>query len=153
MLLFCSLTAMFSLFDLQGLCRDEDKLRATQGIDGAWGRLKTFLRSRGGIRSEHIESNVKEFQRRTNLASDADPFISLLVAIKHMVVSSDLLLFGLLLCDSPWAGIPRLCQLIIYPLGVKRAPPQSRWGTGVSRHLKSSVVPSDKRVEVSLILF
>ena len=60
------------------------KLRvvSTQGIDGAWGRLKTFLRARGGIRSEHLESNVKEFQWRSNLPADADPFISLLECIK-----------------------------------------------------------------------
>ena len=65
--------------------RLQGKLRvvSTQGIDGAWGRLKTFLRSRGGIRSEHIESNVKVLQWCTNLASDADPSISLPLAIKH----------------------------------------------------------------------
>ena len=65
--------------------RLQGKLRvvSTQGIDGTWGRLKTFLRSR--------MSNVKEFQWRTNLASDADPFIHSLW-LSNMVVSSDLLL-------------------------------------------------------------
>ena len=45
------------------------KLRtvSTQGIDGCWGSLKTFLRSRGGVRGEHLESNVKEYQWRRNL--------------------------------------------------------------------------------------
>ena len=60
------------------------KLRivSTQGIDGTWGRLKTFLRARGGVSGDHLESNVKEFQWRHNLPDDADPFISLLCCIR-----------------------------------------------------------------------
>ena len=60
------------------------KLRvvSTQGIDGAWGNLKTFLRARGGCSPEHLESSVKEFQWRRNLEKGADPFISLLLCIK-----------------------------------------------------------------------
>ena len=55
---------------------------STQGIDGTWGRLKTFLRARGGVAVDHFESNVKEFQWRRNLPHDADVFISLLLCIK-----------------------------------------------------------------------
>ena len=60
------------------------KLRvvSTQGIDGAWGNLKNFLRARGGCSGGHLESSVKEFQWRVNLPKDADPFISLLLCIK-----------------------------------------------------------------------
>ena len=60
------------------------KLRvvSTQGIDGTWGRLKTFLRGRGGVFADHLESNVKEFQWRRNLPDDADVFISLLLCIR-----------------------------------------------------------------------
>ena len=60
------------------------KLRvvSTQGIDGAWGNLKNFLRARGGCSADHLESSVKEFQWRFNLPEDADPFISLLLCIK-----------------------------------------------------------------------
>ena len=60
------------------------KLRvvSTQGIDGQWGLLKTFLRARGGVLTDHLESNVKEFQWRRNLPDDADPFLSLLSCIQ-----------------------------------------------------------------------
>ena len=60
------------------------KLRTiyTQGIDGTWGSLKTFLRGRGGVHGDHLEANVKEFQWRRNLPDDADPFISLLCCIR-----------------------------------------------------------------------
>jgi len=60
------------------------KLRvvSTQGIDGTWGRLKTFLRARGGVSQDHLESNVKEFQWRRNLLEDADPLISLLSCVR-----------------------------------------------------------------------
>ena len=33
---------------------------STQGFDGTWGRLKTFLRARGGVSVDHLESSVKE---------------------------------------------------------------------------------------------
>ena len=55
---------------------------STQGIDGCWGALKTFLRSHGGVASQHLESSVKEFQWRRNLPNDADPFLSLLDCMK-----------------------------------------------------------------------
>ena len=60
------------------------KLRvvSTQGIDGAWGNLKTFLRARGGCPAHHLESSVKEFQWRFNLVKDADPFLALLDCIQ-----------------------------------------------------------------------
>ena len=60
------------------------KLRvvSTQGIDGLWGLLKTFLRQRGGVLTDHLEANVKEFQWRKNLPDDADPFIALLCCIR-----------------------------------------------------------------------
>ena len=60
------------------------KLRSvsTQGIDGTWGRLKTFLRSRGGISQDHLEASVKEFQWRRNLPPSDDPFLSLLCSIR-----------------------------------------------------------------------
>ncbi len=55
------------------------KLRtvSTQGIDGTWGFLKTFLRSREGVPPQHLESDVKEYPWRRNLPRDADPFFSL----------------------------------------------------------------------------
>ena len=55
---------------------------STQGIDGTWGRLKTFLRARGGVSQDHLESNIKEFQWRRNLPEDADPLISLLSCVR-----------------------------------------------------------------------
>ena len=60
------------------------KLRvvSTQGIDGTWGRLKTFLRGRGGASADHLEACVKEFQWRTNLSDNADPFLELLCCIR-----------------------------------------------------------------------
>jgi len=60
------------------------KLRvvSTQGIDGAWGNLKNFLRARGGCRGDILESSVKEFQWRANLPEDSDPFFCLLECIK-----------------------------------------------------------------------
>ena len=66
------------------LQRINGKLRvvSTQGIDGAWGQLKTFLRARGGVRPEHLETNVKEFQWRRNLPAHSDPFLALLDCIK-----------------------------------------------------------------------
>ena len=47
------------------------KLRVvfTQGIDG------------GGVYTDHLEANVKEFQWRQNLPDDADPFIALLLLL------------------------------------------------------------------------
>ena len=59
-----------------------ERVVSTQGIDGAWGLLKTFLRARGGVYGDHLEGNVKEFQWRRNLGKDADPFISLLCCIR-----------------------------------------------------------------------
>lgn len=56
---------------------------STQGIDGTWGRLKTFLRARGGVSPDHLESNVKEFQWRRNLSDDSDVFFALLQCIKN----------------------------------------------------------------------
>ena len=47
---------------------------STQGIDGAWGNLKTFLRARGGTTDGQLEASVKEFQWRTNLPLDYDSF-------------------------------------------------------------------------------
>ena len=60
------------------------KLRSvsTQGIDGTWGRLKTFLRSRGGISPDHLETSVKEFQWRGNLPPSSDPFLYLFCCIR-----------------------------------------------------------------------
>jgi len=60
------------------------KLRvvSTQGIDGTWGRLKIFLRARGGVSEALLEENVKEFQWRRNLPNNADVFFSLLECIK-----------------------------------------------------------------------
>ena len=60
------------------------KLRSvsTQGIDGTWGRLKTFLRGRGRASADHLEACVKEFQWRTNLSDNADPFLELLRCIR-----------------------------------------------------------------------
>ena len=54
--------------DMPGL----GKLRvvSTQGIDGAWGNLKNFLRARGGCSADHLESSVKKFQWRWNLPPD-----------------------------------------------------------------------------------
>ena len=51
---------------------------STQGIDGLWDRMKTFLRSRGGTLRHHLETNVKEYQWRTNLKASDDPFLLLL---------------------------------------------------------------------------
>jgi len=84
------------------------KLRvvSTQGIDGTWGALKTFLRSRGGVHGDHLEANVKEFQWRRNLPDDADPFISLLCCIRVMATSSDSLLCFLFFL---MAGLVELC--------------------------------------------
>ena len=56
---------------------------STQGIDGTWGRLKTFLRARGGVSPDHLVSNVKEFQWRRNLSDDSDVFFALLQCIKN----------------------------------------------------------------------
>ena len=90
---------MFTLFDLQDFNSQVDhnkgefsrrehiagrvRVVSTQGIDGAWGNLKTFLRARGGISPDHLESSVKEFQWRRNLPNDSDPFISLLQCVKE----------------------------------------------------------------------
>ena len=46
------------------------------------GRLKTFLRSRGGVYSDQLEDNMKEFQWRRNLPNGADSFITLLCCIR-----------------------------------------------------------------------
>ena len=84
---------MFSLFELETLCGDEKKLRKLPERYGVLkdvptcedlfvGLLKTFLRARGGVLTDHLESNVKEFQWRRNLPDDADPFLSLLSCIR-----------------------------------------------------------------------
>ena len=49
---------------------------STQGIDGAWGNLKTWFNSKGGVYSDHILGYLKEFQWRNNIGSD-DPFLRL----------------------------------------------------------------------------
>ena len=54
---------------------------SSQGIDGAWGNMKNFLRARGGCSSDNLESSVKEFQWRWNLPDHSDPFLSLLECI------------------------------------------------------------------------
>ena len=48
----------------------------TNTIDGRWGILKNWIRNRGGVKSEHLFQNVKEFQWRQNL-QHCDPFITL----------------------------------------------------------------------------
>ena len=48
----------------------------TNTIDGRWGILKNWIRNRGGVKSEHLFQNVKEFQWRQNL-QHRDPFITL----------------------------------------------------------------------------
>jgi hypothetical protein len=62
--------------------RGKQRVVSTQGIDGAWGNLKNFLRARGGCPGDHLEASVKEFQWRRNLEKDSDPFLSLLDCIK-----------------------------------------------------------------------
>ena len=48
----------------------------TNSIDGRWGILKNWIRNRGGVNSEHLFQNLKEFQWRQNL-QQRDPFITL----------------------------------------------------------------------------
>jgi len=55
----------------------------TNGIDGCWGRLKTWINSRGGIKDHLLWDNMKEFQWRYNLPVDADPFLCLLDAVRN----------------------------------------------------------------------
>ena len=78
------------------------KLRvvSTQGIDGARGNLKTFLRARGGCSADHLESSVKEFQWRRNLEKDSDPFISLLLCIREWLFSVSTYIFALYICPT-----------------------------------------------------
>ena len=60
------------------------KLRVhTNGIDGCWGRLKTWLNARGGVKDHLLWENLKEFQWRYNLSDDADPFLHLLDCIRR----------------------------------------------------------------------
>lgn len=54
---------------------------SSQGIDGTWGNLKNWLRSKGGISDDHILGYIKEFQWRRNIAG-ADPFVVLCQHIK-----------------------------------------------------------------------
>ena len=49
---------------------------STQGIDGAWGNLKTWFNAKGGVSSDHILGYLKEFQWRNNIGSE-DPFLTL----------------------------------------------------------------------------
>jgi len=49
---------------------------STQGIDGAWGRLKVWFAAKGGVASDHIAGYVKEFQWRSNMSS-SDLFVKL----------------------------------------------------------------------------
>ena len=55
----------------------------TNGIDGCWGRLKTWLNARGGVKDHLLWENLKEFQWRNNLSDDADPCLELLSCVRR----------------------------------------------------------------------
>ena len=58
------------------MLRGKMRTVSTQGIDGAWGRLKAWLNAKGGVYTDHVEGYVKEFQCRNNMGS-ADLFVEL----------------------------------------------------------------------------
>ena len=54
----------------------------TNSIDGCWGRLKTWINARGGVKDHLLWENLKEFQWRNNLRDSADPFLTLLDLVR-----------------------------------------------------------------------
>ena len=58
------------------MLRGKLRVVSTQGIDGAWGNLKTWFNSKGGVMTDHIFGYLKEFQWRHNTGWD-NPFLRL----------------------------------------------------------------------------
>ena len=69
------------VFSRREVVRGRQRVVSTNGIDGTWGRLKTWLRAKGGVPDGHLLSYIKEFQWRANL-DNKDPFIALMECIR-----------------------------------------------------------------------
>lgn len=78
---------LFTVDHQQGEFHREQRIRgrlrsiSTQGIDGTWGRLKTWLKARGGAMPDQMLGVLKEYQWRANL-KDNDPFVALVEHIR-----------------------------------------------------------------------
>ena len=73
--------------------RGAQRVVSTNGIDGTWGRLKTWLRAKGGVPDGLLLGYIKEFQWRANLDKDQDPFIALLECIRADIFRELILYF------------------------------------------------------------